>query len=215
MSQSSQQEVAPIDLEEQSRKSMQAVGALIERIAPWLFSFGSWIFGGLIALHLLIIPALITVGPAHLPILVSIAIFACALPLSVAGLFLSKLVQEMKNADIDEHMLQAFEEAGFPIDVYVPHEKTSLHRRRTTIALCYAIGILVLSVLLTLVGVAAALWYMAWWVALIFLVIVLLSQGLIVVAFAQSLLPESEEEKELKRRYKEYLVRQKQKVTDN
>src|SRR5437588_9086609 len=98
-----QQEMTPLDLEEQSRQSMQAVGNLRERITPWLFEFGSWIFGGLIAFILLVIPALITVGPARSAILVSITAFACALPLNVAGLFLLRLVQDLKNASIDEH----------------------------------------------------------------------------------------------------------------
>ncbi|WP_201393953.1 hypothetical protein [Ktedonobacter sp. SOSP1-52] len=197
-----------LDLEEQSRQSMQAVGKLIEEITPWLFEFGSWIFGGLIAFILLIIPALITVGPTHPTILVSITTFACALPLNVAGLFLLKLVQDMKSAGLDEQALHAFQDSGFPIEAYFPQEGEALHRKRKDITLRYSVGILVLGVLLTLAGMIAALWYMAWWVGVIFLTMVLVSQVLVVIVFAHTLPPESEKEKEQKRYYKEYRSRQ-------
>ncbi|HYT33570.1 MAG TPA: hypothetical protein VEL69_00925 [Ktedonobacteraceae bacterium] len=194
----------PPDLEAQSRQSLQAVGKLIGRLTPWLFAFGSWIFGGLIAFNLLVVASLMTVGPVHPAILVSIAAFACALPLNVAGLFLLKLIQEMKEVGIDEHLLHAFQEADFPIEAYVPQDSASLQRRRTNVALCYSLGILALSLVLTLAGMTAALWYMAWWVGIIFLVMVLISQILVILVIAHSLPPTSEEEKEQKRRYKEY-----------
>lgn len=196
--------IQPVDLEAQSRQSMQAMGNLIERIAPWLFAFGSWIFGGLIAFNLLVIASLITVGPTRVVVLISITAFACALPLNVAGLFLLRLIQEMKDVGIDEHMLHAFQDAGIPTEGYFPQESESLHRRRTALALRYSVGILVLSIILTLAGMVAALWYMAWWVGIIFLVMVLVSQALVIVVFAQALPPESAEEKEHKRRYKEH-----------
>ncbi len=115
-----QPEISPIDLEAQSRQSMQALGNLVERISPWLFAFGSWIFGGFIAFNLLVVASLITVGSAHAAVLVSITAFACALPLNVAGLFLLKLIQEMKDVGLDEQMLHAFQDAGFPIEAYFP-----------------------------------------------------------------------------------------------
>jgi ABC-type multidrug transport system fused ATPase/permease subunit len=189
---------------------MQAVGNLIERIAPWLFAFGSWIFGGLIAFNLLVVASLITVGTAHAVVLVSITAFACALPLNVAGLFLLKLFQEMKDVGIDEHMLHAFQDAGFPIEAYFPppQAKESLHRRRTGIALRYSVGIVAMSIVLTLIGMVAALWYMAWWIGVVFLAMVLVSQVLVIIVFAHSLPPESEAEKEQKRRYREHRTRQ-------
>lgn len=198
----------PLNLEAQSRQSMQAVGNLIERITPWLFAFGSWVFGGLIAFNLMVIASLITVGPVQPAILVASAALACALPFNVAGLFLLKLIPEMKEAGIDEHMLHTFQEAGFPVEAYFPQEKASLHRRRSRITLSYALGILVFSLLLTLCGMAAALWYLAWWVGVTFLLMVLISQALVIIVFAHSLPPASEEEKEHKRRYKEQRTKQ-------
>lgn len=209
-----QQGISSLDLEEQSRQSIQAVGNLIERITPWLFDFGSWIFGGLIAFILLVIPALITVGPVRSAILVSITAFACALPLNVAGLLLLKLVQDMKNAGLDEHMQHAFQDAGFSVEAYFPQEKGPLQRRRADIALRYSIGILALSIVFTLTGMAAALWYMAWWVGVVFLAMVLLSQLLVILVIAHSLPPESEEEKEQKKRYQEYLASKKRLAED-
>lgn len=183
---------------------MQAVGNLIERSTPWLFEFGSWIFGGLIAFILLVIPALVTVGPAHTAILIAITAFACALPLNVAGIFLLRLVQDLKNAGLGEHALQAFQDAGFPIEAYFPQDKEALQRRRKDIALRYAVCILVLGTLLTLGGIAAVFWYMAWWVGVVFLAMVLFSLLLVILVIAHSLPPASEEEKEHKRRYQEY-----------
>ena len=54
----------PLDLEKQSAQSMKALGTFGEKIKPWLFAFGNWIFGGLIAFNLIVVGALITVGPA-------------------------------------------------------------------------------------------------------------------------------------------------------
>jgi hypothetical protein len=207
-----QPEISPIDLEKQSRQSMQALSNLVARISPWLFAFGSWIFGGLIAFNLVVTASLFTIGPIHPAIMVSLTAFACALPLNVAGLFLLKLIQEMKDVNIDEQMLQAFQDAGFPIEAYVPpsQERASLYKRRTKVALSYSTGILAFSVVLTLTGLVAVLWYMAWWVGVVFFAIAMLSPVLVIAVIVHSLPPESEAEKELKRRFREQQTRQRQ-----
>ena len=211
MSQHTSSQTAPnqgfssIELEKQSRQSMQAVGNLIARISSWLFAFGSWIFGGLIAFNLVVIASLFTIGPIQLAIMVSLTAFACALPLNVAGLFLLKLIQEMKDVNIDEQMLHAFQDASFPVEAYFPPslERASLYKRRTKVALSYSTGILVFSVVLTLTGLVAVLWYMAWWVGVVFFAIAILSQVLVIVVVVRSMPPESEAEKDLKRRFRE------------
>lgn len=205
-----QQGVPQADPEEQSKQSMKALGNLVERITPWLFAIGSWIFGGLIASNLIVVASLITVGPAHPAILVSLAAFACALPLDVAGLFLLRLVQDMKDVGIEDHVVHAFQDAGFPIEDYFPplQARESLQKRRTDVALPYSVGIAALSIVLTLTGMVAALWYMAWWIGVVFLAMVILSQVLVIVMIVRSLPPESEAEKEQKRRYRENLTRQ-------
>ncbi len=218
MSQHTSSQTAPnqgfssIELEEQSRQSMQAVDNLIERISAWLFAFGSWIFGGLIAFNLLVTASLFTIGPIHPAILVSLTAFACALPLDVAGLFLLRLIQEMKDVNIDEQTLHAFQDTGFPIEAYFPpsQERTSLYKRRTHVALGYSTGILAFSVVLTLTGMVAVLWYMAWWVGVVFLAIAMLSPVLVIAVIVHSLPPESEAEQELKRRFREQQTWQRQ-----
>jgi hypothetical protein len=50
---------------------MTGLGNLVDRTAPWLFEVGSWVFGGLTALNLVIMAALITVGPADTAIRIS------------------------------------------------------------------------------------------------------------------------------------------------
>jgi hypothetical protein len=151
------------------------------------------------------ISSLITVGPVDAAVRISITAFACALPLNVVGIFLLRLITDMKEIRIDDLTLQAFQDAGFPdIEAYFPpaRERESLRKRRSTVGLLYSFGIGVLSVALTLTSLVAALWHMAWWIAVAFFVVVTLSLVLVVVAIAHSMQPESEAEKALKRRYR-------------
>ena len=186
----------------------QALGNLLLRITPWLFDFGSWLFGGLIAFNLVIIAALFTIGPTHAAILVSTAAFAIALPLDVTGLFLLRLAQDMKDVTFDDQLAQEFHDAGFSIEKYLPSPQVreSMPKKRAVVVLSYSAGILALSVLLTLMGIIAALWYMAWWIGVAFLAMVVLSQVLVIIVIVHLLPPESEQEKEYKRRYREHLA---------
>src|SRR5262245_353393 len=70
----------------------RAFEELFERIAPWFFDFGSWVFGGLIGFNLLLLGPLITVGPVDPAVLLATAAFALALPLDVVGVFVLRLV---------------------------------------------------------------------------------------------------------------------------
>ena len=158
------------------------------------------------AFNLVVIASLITVGPVDAAILTSITAFACALPLNVAGIFLLRLVKDMKDIGIDDIALQAFQEARFPdIAAYFPpaRERKALRQRGSRVALGYSLGIAALSMALTLTGVVAALWHMAWWIGVALAAVVVLSAVLVMVAIAHSLPPESEAEQELKRRFKE------------
>jgi hypothetical protein len=200
-----------LDPAEQSRRTMNGLARLVEQITPWLVEVGSWILGGLIALNLVVIAALITVGPVDAAVLIAVTAFACALPLDVAGIVLLRLIKDVQDIRIDDLTLQAFQDARFPnIEAYFPPpgERESLSKRRARIALAYALAIAALTVALTLTGIVAALWHMAPWVAEVFSATVALSAVLLVVVFAHSLPPESEAEKELKRRYREQRNRQ-------
>jgi hypothetical protein len=196
-------------------KSAAAFGGLrtlADRLSPWLFDVGSWIFGGLIAFNLIVISALITVGPADRAILTSITAFTAALPLNVAGIVLLRLVKDAADIGIDEVTLKAFQDAGFPaIDAYFPppEEAAARRKRRAHLALAYSLGIATLSSILTLVGLVAALWHMAWWVAVVLLAAAALSAFLVLAVGVHSMPPESEAERDLKRQYREHRARRK------
>ena len=170
------------------RRTVAAFGALIERITPWLLDLGSWIFGALIAFDLVILGALLTVGPVDAAIIVSTAAFALALPSDVAGFFLLRLMADLKNVDLEKVATQAFQEVGFSVedDVPAPSSEESMEKKRTRVVLGYSYGLLTLAVLLTLIGITAALWHMAWWIGVIFVPMVVASQSVVFKAIAST-----------------------------
>ena len=105
--------VKPLSLEELSRKRDLVYGNMLDQLKPWLLEFGNWIFGGLIAFSLVIVATLLTVGPAHIEVVMAIAIFACALPLDVVGLVSVRLIKDMNAVAIDDLMQQAFSHSSF------------------------------------------------------------------------------------------------------
>ena len=197
---------ATLNPAEQSKRAMKGLTALLERMTPWLIEVGSWSLGGLIALNLVVIAALVTVGAVDVPVRIAVVAFACALPLDVAGIVLLRVIKDWQDYRIDELTLQSFQDAHFPeIEAYFPspRDRALLARRRARVALAYAFGIATTSALLTLIGMAAALWHMAPWIAESFSVTVALSTLLLIAVIAHAMPPESQAEKELKRRYRE------------
>jgi len=217
-----QQEISRADPKEQDKQSSthiwqatpgevwKAFGKLFERITPWLLEFGTWIFGGLIAFTLVIIASLFTIGPVDPAIIVATAAFALALPLNLTGLLLLRMLQDLKKVGFEDELTQAFHEVGFTFGEHIlsPTALESRHKRRTGILLGYALGILALSLLLTLTAMIAALSHMAWWIGVGFFVMLMISLAIVIVALANSQPPQSQEEKELKRRYREEMTRQ-------
>jgi len=197
---------APPAADEQSARTFRGLRNLAERITPWLVDVGSWIFGGLTAVNLVVISALITVGPVDAAIRMATAALAAALPLNVAGIILLRLIRDVNDVALDDLTLRAFQDAGFPeIDAYFPSplERASQHARRSRVALLYSLGIAAVSVAVTVTGVAAALWHMGHWIAFVLLSAVILSAVLVTVAIAHALPRESDAEKSLKLRYRE------------
>jgi len=193
-------------VDEQAARTFRGLRNLAARITPWLVDVGSWIFGGLTAVNLVVISALITVGPVDAAIRTSTAALAAALPLNVAGIILLRLIKDVNDVGLDDLTLQAFQDAGFPdIDAYFPSpgERAAQYVRRSGVALLYALGIAGVSIALTVTGMAAALWHMGHWIAVVFLFAVFLSAVVVTVAFAHALPEESDAEKSLKRRYRE------------
>jgi hypothetical protein len=60
-------------------------------------------------------------------------------------------------------------------------------------------GIASLSIALTVTGIAAALWHLGQWIALVLVSSVVLSAALVTIAIAQGLPPEPDAEKRLQR----------------
>src|SRR5216683_4958905 len=182
------QETSRAAPQEQNKQNMKAFGKFVERITPWLFEVGSWSFGGLIAFTLLVVASLLTVGPVDPAIMVAMTAFALALPLDVAGLILLRLVQDLKRVGFEEEVVQVFHDVGFTVGEQMasPTALESLRKRRTGIVLGDSLGILALSGLLTLTGMTAALWHMAWWIGVVFFAMVLISLGMVIAAIAAS-----------------------------
>jgi len=188
-------------MDERARQSLNAVGQLLDRTTPWLSEIGSWIFGGLVAVNLVVISSLLTVGPVDDAVQISVTAFACALPMSVAGIIALRLAKDLMEFGVDDLARQTFKESGFPdIDAYFPPaaEPAALLKRRASLSLRYSLAIAAISAALTLVGLVAALWHMAWWIGSVLLVMAALSAGLVFVVFAHAQPPESAWEKRLK-----------------
>jgi hypothetical protein len=183
------------ELTEQRVRSLSALARVVEWITPWLIEVGSWVLGGLIALNLVVIAALITVGPVDRAVRIATATFACALPFDVAGILLLRMIKDARDLRFDDLAARAFQEARFPgFEEHVPGpaERGSLAAHRARVALSYALVITALSVASTFTGVVASLWHMAPWVAGSFLVAASIS-GLFLVAVAAHTLPSGPE----------------------
>ena len=159
-------------------RTMAAFATVFERITPWLLDLGSWIFGALIAFNLVILGALLTVGPVDPSVLVATAGFALALPLDAAGFAVLRLAVDMKNVALEEITTTAFQEAGFEIETRAPAPSEATEKRRMLVVLRYAYIFLGLAIVFSLVGMTAALWHMAWWIAVLFVAVVVVSQAL-------------------------------------
>lgn len=197
--------------EAEYRQSMVAYNKLLEKGTPWLFDVGSWVFGGLIAFTLLIMASLITVGPVDLSIKIATIALALALPLDVTGLVLLRFTSDMKPVRFEQEIAQSFEEAGLtPGERQIPSLTAlqALRIRGAQVALRYAVGILTLCMILTVVGMTAALWHMAWWIGVAFAVMVAISLTIAMIAVASIQPPVSAEERVRRQRERDELVRQ-------
>lgn len=193
---------------ESFNQTMHAVGRIVGRFTPWLIEFGSWIFAGLIAFILIVLAALITVGPVDRAVIIATAAFALALPVNLAGLFILRLVQDMQRIGFTDEVARSLREAGFPVDDLkdAPTDLEARQRSRTNIILLYALVILTVSAVLTLTGVVAALWHMSWWIAVAFIVMLVLSLAAILATLTTIRPPDTPAQRERYQRYWEALV---------
>ncbi len=145
---------------------------------------------------MLVLASLFTVGPVDDAILLATAVFALALPLNLVGLFMLRLIQELKGAGFEDELVRAFREEGLvsdqlPSPANVEAALTTMRKRRAGIVLTTSSVILALSFLLTMTGLVATLWHMAWWIAVSFLVMVVVSLITVIVVMAASQPPET------------------------
>ena len=160
-------------------RTTAALRALVESIGPWLLELGNWIYGGLIASTLVLLGVLLTIGPVDWPVKVASAAFAIALPLDLTGFVLLRLFADFAKAGVAEAGTKAMIDAGFTVEGGPPVFAGSKVR---SVALQYSYRLLFIAAMLTLVGLAAAFWHMAWWIGVVFLVMVVVSQGILTAA---------------------------------
>lgn len=163
-------------------RATRGLGRLVEQITPLLLDLGSWIFGALIAVNLILLGALLTVGPVDLAIKISTVALALALPADVAGFFVLRLVTDLSKAGVTDVATQAMVAEGYSVEDAIPREALEKKLRRST--LVYSYVLLVPALLLTLTGVTAALWHMGWWIGIAFVLMVAASQVVIVAALS-------------------------------
>lgn len=161
-------------------RTLAGLGRAVDAVTPWLLDLGSWTFGSMIAFNLVVLGALLTVGPVDAAVKIATAAFAVALPLGVGGLVLLRLLADMSKANVGEATASAFVSVGFSFERAA---ETDAHRSRRIALLC-TYTLLAATVLLTLIGVTAALWHMAWWIGVVFIVMALVSQSVVIGALS-------------------------------
>lgn len=166
-------------------RTLRAFETLVEGITPWLLDVGGWIFGGLIALNLLVLASLVTVGPADGAVLVATLCLALALPPDVAGFVLLRLLEDLNKIRVDQVAADAFAAEGFDRAQFESLAgPASLAQKRSRAVLAFSYSMLNLSAVLTVAGLTATLWHMAWWIAVAFLAMTLLSLVLVMRAMS-------------------------------
>lgn len=162
------------------RQSEVVARWLVDALVPWLLDLGTWIFGALIAFDLVMLGAAVTVGGVDTAMIIGAAAFAVALPPAVLGLFVMRLVSDMSKIRGDEAAVQAARESGVP--PMSESERKAAERRLHTVTLSYAYGSMAVAAALALVGLTAALWHVAWWVAVAFVAMLLATLIVMVLA---------------------------------
>src|SRR5579859_1915827 len=190
--------------EKEREKAKKTFEQWLPAIAPWLFEFGSWLFGGLIAFSILLVQAPILLGPVDPAVITCAAAIALALPLDITGLFLLRVVRDAKQFGFDELMVDSWKDVdfGFPEEKARHLERLDEGRKkRETVVLYSSIAILFATCALTMAAIIAALWHVVWWVGLVFLAMILVCVVIICIVSALSQPVETEEDKRLKKQY--------------
>lgn len=126
----------------------------------WLYDVGGWIFTGLIALALMILMSVLNAGTGDRKLLVAGVLLAIALPLNLAGLWITRYLQNREQTQMAAMNIPSF---------------SGKQRAFTRRVLGSVFG---LSVLLTLVGVILTLWHISLLTGLLFLLALIVSVAL-------------------------------------
>lgn len=163
------------------QRTRTAWGRVLEQITPWLLELGAWIFGALIAANLVFLGALLAVGRVDQAVEVSGAAMAIALPVNVVGFFLLRLAKDLKQVGLEQVTMQAFQEVGFTTEELGPTAVSSelSEKKRAESMLAYSYTLLMFGAALTVVGVTAALWHLAWWIGVAFVVASVVGQFIV------------------------------------
>ena len=194
------------------RQVEKASQEAFELTTPWLVDVGNWVFAGLIAFILVVMAPLIVSPSFDQALTIAIIALALSLPLDLAGLVMLRLIQDMAHIGFSEEWARAFQEAGLPLGEQLasPQAREAQRKKRATIVLRYAFGVLTLSIALTLTGLTAALWHVAWWIGVVFLAMTVISLAIVIAAMATLGPRESPADRERQRRYWDEMVKQAQ-----
>jgi hypothetical protein len=148
--------------------------------ARWLYELGGWIFGGLIVAALMILQDLISLGSLDRATVVAGLAIAIALPFNVTGLVIVRYFRDLNQA-VEEARLALAQNVNAgaeeqPGPAFASQAFSPAKRRTMDMAVSAA---LFLSVLFTLIGIAAALWRISWAVTILFIIAALL--GLLLI----------------------------------
>ena len=175
-------------------QTAQALGGVVDRLTVWLLDLGTWLLGAMVAFNLVILAALLTVGPVDRAVLIASCALAVALPPAVSAFALLRLVRDVQQIGLEEAAIESFRAAGVEIREQIGEGPlTEIRRRRTQSALRFSYLLLGVSVLLTLTGTTACLWHMGWWIAVAFMVAV--AASLAVVGRGVAMSPRSQRTK--------------------
>lgn len=173
-----------------SRQVMNALSRTVEAAAPWLLDLGTWIFGALIGFDLVMLAALLTVGPVDRAVLISTAAFAVGLPPEVSAFVLLRLVRDLEESKIEQIAARTFADAGVDnVGDFLPVQEQRAEgtlARRTMRVLGASYGLLGVSIASALVGVTATLWHMGWWIAVAFVGVVAVTQVVVFQVIVQT-----------------------------
>ena len=207
-----QKDVAYAAAQASLRQVEKASQEAFELTTPWLVDVGNWVFAGLIAFILVVMAPLIVAPSFDQALTIAIIALALSLPLDLAGLVMLRLIQDMAHIGFSEEWARAFQEAGLPLGEQLasPQAREAQRKKRATIVLRYSFVVLTLSIALTLTGLTAALWHVAWWIGVVFLAMTVISLAIVIAAMATLGPRESTADRERQRRYWDEMVKQAQ-----